>query len=268
MQNIVEAKNLSYKYNETVAIDNVSFNIKKGNFTALIGPNAGGKSTLLKVLLGILPDGKKIKLFDENITKFKHWHRVGYLSQHNKIFSSKMPISVHEVILMGRVLKEDCCTQNKKTKSKNYLDELLKLLKITSLKNKTFSQLSGGQQQRVLLARALLNKPDLLILDEPESNLDTKSKTSFFEILRKLNCEKNITILLSTHDIYDIGKYDSHFLLLDKQLIFDGDRLQFCKSKPVEKYLGAFKQHIIDHIHEENFNHRCPVKKLKKRGAK
>ena len=86
--------------------------------------------------------------------------------------------------------------------------------------------------------------------------------------MRKLNCEKNITILLSTHDIYDIGKYASHFLLLDKQLIFDGDRLQFCKSKPVEKYLGAFKKHNIYHIQEENFNHRCPVKKLKKRGAK
>ncbi len=265
MESIVKAKNISYKFNEILAVKNVSFNIKKGDFTALIGPNGSGKSTLLKLLLCILKNKQNISLFGDKVCDFKHWHKIGYLSQHNKIFENKMPISVKEVILMGRVLKEDCCTQNKKIKCINCLDEILKSLEITNLKNKTFSQLSGGQQQRVLLARALVNKPELLILDEPESNLDTKSKIAFFEILRKLNCEKNITILLSTHHIFDIGKYASNFLLLDKNLIFDGNRSEFCKSKAVEKYLGAFKQHIVDHIHELDFKHHCPVKK---RGAK
>lgn len=265
MESIIRAKNLSYKFNEIFAVKDVSFDIKKGDFTALIGPNGSGKSTLLKLLLCILKNKQNIKLFDEKPCNFKHWHKIGYLSQHNKIFENKMPISVKEVILMGRVLQDDCCSQNKKIKCKNYLDEILKSLEITKLKNKTFSELSGGQQQRVLLARALVNKPELLILDEPESNLDTKSKNSFFETLRKLNCEKKITILVSTHHIYDIGKYATNFLLLDKNLIFNGNRSEFCQSKAVEKYLGAFKQHIVDHIHEEDFKHRCPVKK---RGAK
>jgi zinc transport system ATP-binding protein len=110
--------------------------------------------------------------------------------------------------------------------------------------------LSGGQQQRVLVARAIVNEPELLILDEPTTALDPETREKFFHTLQELNQNKKVTIILITHDIGSIGKYASKLLYLDKRIIFYGSFEDFCSSADMESYFGEFAQHLICHRHD------------------
>ena len=121
---------------------------------------------------------------------------------------------------------------------------------IVEIKNKLIGELSGGQQQRVFIARALVNEPDLLILDEPTAALDPEIREHFFGVLRDLNETSGITILIVTHDIGSIGKYASTLLYLDKKVIFHGTFDEFCFSTDMGEYFGPFSQHVICHRHD------------------
>jgi len=121
---------------------------------------------------------------------------------------------------------------------------------ISDLKDKLIGELSGGQQQRVFLARSLVSNPELLILDEPSTALDPSSRESFLELLKKLNREIGITVLLITHDTSQIGKYADKLLYLDKKVIFFGGFADFCRSEEMGEYFGRFSQHLICHQHD------------------
>ena len=139
------------------------------------------------------------------------------------------------------------------------LKEVYRALRQTrtrDLAKRIFSDLSVGQQQRVLLARALVSKPRLLILDEPSAAMDAASRDMFFDLLGELNQKHGVTILLITHDTGEVGKYISKFMYIDKELVFFGDKQAFCQSKKVAEKLGSFAQHTIDHLHN---NGHCPL---------
>ena len=125
-----------------------------------------------------------------------------------------------------------------------------------NLAKRIFSDLSVGQQQRVLLARALVSEPQLLILDEPSAALDSSSREMFFALLGELNQKHGVTILLITHDTGEVGKYISKFMYIDRELVFFGNKEEFCHSPKVAEKLGSFAQHTIDHLH--NHGH-CPL---------
>jgi zinc transport system ATP-binding protein len=110
-------------------------------------------------------------------------------------------------------------------------------------------ELSGGQQQRVFLARALVSDPELLILDEPSTALDPKTREHFFELAGRLNKDKGVTLIIITHDTAHIGQYAGKLLYLDKQIVFYGGFGDFCQSKEMEKFFGPFSQHLICHQH-------------------
>ena len=125
-----------------------------------------------------------------------------------------------------------------------------------NLSKRIFSDLSVGQQQRVLLARALVSRPQLLILDEPSAALDGSSREMFFKLLGELNQKQGVTILLITHDTGEVGKYISKFMYIDRELVFFGDKEEFCHSQKVAEKLGTFAQHTIDHLHNQG---HCPL---------
>jgi zinc transport system ATP-binding protein len=130
------------------------------------------------------------------------------------------------------------------------IDEAMRLTEVLDIKKKMIGELSGGQQQRVLVARAIVNEPELLILDEPTTALDPEARENFFKVLYELNRRKNVTVILVTHDIASIGKYASKLLYLDKKIIFYGSFEDFCISENMTNYFGEFTQHLICHRHD------------------
>jgi len=250
MNTIIEVKNLSIRYGETEAISDISFNVERGDFIGLVGPNGGGKTTLAKAMLGLLPIySGKISLFGQTINAFSNFKKIGYLPQKHTSINPLFPASVREVILLGTLSTK---TWPKKINRSDWqkVEKLLKDFGIADLKDKLISELSGGQQQKVMLARALVSEPELLILDEPSTALDPDSREQFFTHLKKLNDQKKITIILITHDTGYIGEYANKLLYIDRKLVFFGSISDFCQSDKIKSYFEKSDKHIIWHQHK------------------
>lgn len=212
---IIEAKNINYSYNkQTNALANVSFEVNKRDFISLIGPNGGGKSTLLKIILGLIkPDKGDIVVFNKDPKEVRDM--VGYVPQYSQI-DLNYPITVWEVILSGLLgRKKIWQTFNKLDKKKAY--EALKAMNLVNLKDRVIGELSGGQRQRVFLARALIREPKLLLLDEPTNNVDKQSGDDLYKLLGVLN--KAISIIIVSHDISAVSKYVNKVFCLNKNIV-------------------------------------------------
>lgn len=251
---MIKVNNLSFGYNSAPALEDISFNVTKGDFIGILGPNGSGKTTLIKIILGLLKAKKgSVEILGQDINNFTLWSKIGYLEQKNTP-PSLMPVTAFDVVRLGLLsTKKMPKIFNKEDNEK--VKQIMHTTNCAQYANKIFYELSGGQQQRILLARTLINNPDILILDEPSTALDTTSRESFFELLSTLNKEQNITILLITHDIAEIGKYINKFLILDKNLIFCGSKEEFCASDKVTKYFGPYTPHLMDHLHSDGC---CP----------
>ena len=253
MPEVISAENIHFAYTRVPVLEGISFTVQAGDYIGLIGPNGGGKTTLLKVLLGLEKGAGEIKLFGTPLSAFTDWHKIGYLAQKSPVAQSRFPISAEEVVLMG-------LPGRGARVSRNELKEVYSAMQKTHTRayaGRIFNDLSIGQQQRVLLARALVSKPQLLILDEPSTALDAQSREMFFELLGELNRTQKTTILLITHDTGEVGKHISKFMYVDKKLVFFGTKEEFCHSAEVAKQLGPFAQHTIDHLH--NTHGHCPL---------
>ncbi len=188
-------KNVSFSYSNETVLENVNLTVNQGDFTSIVGPNGGGKTTLLKLLLGLLkPDMGRITVFGNEPEKSRL--RIGYMPQYAHL-DNQFPVSVMDVVLMGRLGHSAGGWYNKK--DRQAAEIALEEVKLTDISKRLFSELSGGQRQRVLIARALCCEPGLLILDEPMANIDPEVEEALFEILRQLN--NRMTILLVTHDL-------------------------------------------------------------------
>ncbi|MBM3209152.1 metal ABC transporter ATP-binding protein [Candidatus Shapirobacteria bacterium] len=250
MSSIVEIKNLSVRYGATIALQNISCQIEQGDFVGLVGPNGGGKTTLAKTILGLLPPHEgKIALFGQDSREFDEWQKIGYLPQKHTSINPLFPASVGEVVSLG-LLSAKKRPKNITTADWQEIDALLKDMGIFDLKSKLISQVSGGQQQKVMLARALISKPEILILDEPSTALDPNSREQFFARLEKLNKEAKTTIILITHDTGYIGQYANKLLYIDRKLVFFGNISEFCpKGKDIASCFEKKDGHIIWHQH-------------------
>ncbi len=203
----VDMDEVSFSYDGNSVFRDVTIHIDEGDFVAVIGPNGSGKTTLIKIALGLLrPQAGGIRLFGTPIESFKSWELVGYIPQKGD-FERNFPGSVDEVLaLKGGAI-------DKKT---------LELLEIERLGKRRFSELSGGQQQKVLIALALSSKPKLLILDEPTVGVDVQALQNFYSILKKLNKERGVTILLVTHEVGMIQSYVKSVLCVSREFSCQG----------------------------------------------
>lgn len=247
---IVSANQLYFRYNSIDVLTNISLEVNSGEYVGLVGPNGSGKTTLIKAILGLIkPSAGEIKIFGQRPDIFKDWFKIGYLPQKLISFNPQFPATVKEIVSMGilskksfpkRITKEDEATINR----------VMKLTGISDISEKLFGELSGGQQQRVLISRALVNSPELLILDEPATALDPETRENFYNILHDLNRNNNVAIILVTHDIGTIGRYASKLLYIDKRVVFYGSFSDFCASHDMTRYFGEFSQHLICHRHD------------------
>lgn len=219
---VVSIKNIDYKYNNLPVLIDVCMDIKNGDFIGLIGPNGSGKTTLLKLILGLIPVQKgEIYLFDKPVSKFHDWHKIGYVSQKANSFNSGFPATVFEVVSMGLYGQKGLFRHlNKKDKEKIY--EVIDIVGLSDYVKSSIGKLSGGQQQRVFIARALVSKPQLLILDEPTVGVDIESSNQFYYLLEKMNKEMGITIVFVSHDINVLTKKVSIVACLNKEIYFHG----------------------------------------------
>ena len=198
---VVEFQSVFFAYEQQWVLENASFSIQPGDFASIVGPNGGGKTTMLKLMLGLLtPKAGTVRLFGETPRRTRK--QVGYTPQFLQV-DYCFPVSVFDVVLMGRLQEGGGRTGGWKTRydkaDKIAAEEALETMRLADVKNASFRNLSGGQRQRVLIARALCANPELLLLDEPTSNIDPSSEEILFDILGELN--KQLTIVLVSHDI-------------------------------------------------------------------
>ena len=199
MEPLIKIENLTVGYDKLPVLQNVSLEIFEQDFLGIIGPNGGGKTTLLKAILGLLrPEGGKI-IFRNDINGSKK--SIGYLPQVKHI-DRKFPITVLDVVLSGSAMEK---RRKAKAETKIKAEKLLEEMGISEIRNKAIGDLSGGQMQRVFLCRALISDPKLLILDEPDTFVDNRFEGELYEKLRQLN--KEIAILLVSHDVGTISSY-------------------------------------------------------------
>ena len=247
---ILSVERLSFRYNSFEVLSDISFSVDAGNYIGLVGPNGSGKTTLIKIILGLIqPEKGSVSLFGTNASVFEEHYKIGYLPQKLTNFNPNFPATVKEIVSLGLLSKKGFPKRVEKD-DEALINETMALTDVFDIEDALISELSGGQQQRVLVARAIVNKPELLILDEPTTALDPEAREKFFQVLHELNLRKNVTVILITHDIASIGKYASNLLYLDKKIIFYGSFEDFCLSENMTHYFGEFTQHLICHRHD------------------
>ena len=214
---VVKLNNVWFYYDGKLALKEVNLLVYEKDFLGIIGPNGGGKTTLLKVILGLVkPNQGEVSIFNLFPEEGKKY--IGYVPQ-NFLFDQDFPIDVFNVVMMGRYPRRGLINRYTKEDKKATL-EALKKVNMVDYKDEQIGRLSGGEQQRVSLARALVNNPKLLLLDEPLASIDAKMRKSFYELLGKLNEE--ITIILISHDIGAVSTYVKKIACLNQVLFYHG----------------------------------------------
>lgn len=211
----IDIKGVWFAYDKTPILKNVTLTLKQGDFLAILGPNGGGKTTLLKLLLGLLkPDRGIIKVLGESPHDAKY--RVGYVPQ-NTDFNTAFPISAMDVVLMGRLSRRRMGRPYSHDDRKR-VEDVLQKAGMWEFRHAHIGRLSGGQRQRVFIARALATDPEILFLDEPTASVDPDFEMGLFELLRELN--QKVTIVIITHDVGVISRNVKSVACVNRTLIF------------------------------------------------
>ena len=218
--NILEVEGLSFSYDgKEEALQGVTLAVRRGDYVGLVGPNGAGKTTLLKIILRLLPlTSGSVRLFGVDIREFSEWDKIGYVPQTAVHFDVNFPVSVYEVAMMGRY-QSGRIFQRMKGADRDAVKSALTSVDMWDYRDRLIGDLSGGQQQRVFIARALVSSPEILFLDEPTTGVDKQMQDDFYGLLKKLNRESGITLVLVSHDIDRIVREVSHVACVDRSLI-------------------------------------------------
>lgn len=232
---LFSCKNLELAYEGNTVLDNLSFEVNKGDYLCIVGENGSGKSTLMKALLGLMKPAKGEIKYLNGLNR----NEIGYLPQQTDI-QRDFPASVWEVVISGTLSKKGLKPFYSKA-DKEIAKKNMELLSIENIKKKSYQQLSGGQQQRVLLARAMCATTSTILLDEPTAGLDPVVTNEMYKIIEELN-KKGITIIMISHDISAAIKYASHILHLRHDSSFFGTTNEYLLSDISSDYTGGFKK--------------------------
>lgn len=229
----IRVKNLRvvYEGTEVPAVEGVSFEVEKGKMAVLIGPNGSGKSTVIKAILGLLEHEGEVSLLGngEKINKLE----VGYVAQRFG-FDRSIPMTVREFVKLALVT---CVHKN--CEKEKMMKQVLEQVGMKGTEKQMLGDLSGGQFQRVLLARALIHRPKLLVLDEPEAGVDVEGEEVFYELLESLVRKKKITVLMASHELEVVGSYADQVLCVNKRLICQGKPKEVLKPSVFKELYGA-----------------------------
>lgn len=248
MQSIINVDNLSYYYDSFPALDHISFSVEKGDFLGIIGPNGAGKTTLFQCILGIMSNfSGEINLFGSNVKQNKKiLQRIGYVPQ-KKSVEQTFPATVSEIVSLGVIGKDI---------KKESIESAIEFVELGSYRNKRIGELSEGQQQRVIIAKALVKQPELLILDEPTTGIDSVAQNKFYDLLTRLNKDRGITIVWSSHDMNAVEKLASKVACIDRKLFFHGESGDFFGNEERMKSYVEFAMQSHMNLHFGNAKNR------------
>jgi zinc transport system ATP-binding protein len=244
---LIRVEKVSFSYDHVLVLDQVDLSIARGDFLAVLGPNGSGKTTLVKIILGLYrPTKGKVWLMGKPLEEFEDWEKVGYVPQKATHIDPVFPASVKEVVAMA-LRPRSRRIRLKRRQEETAVDKALERVGMGEYKNRPIGSLSGGQQQRVIIARAIVNGPELLFLDEPTAGVDAAAQEVFYELLHRLNKEEQMTIVLITHDIGIVTKHVNRVACLSQRLVYHGDHADFCLSETFRDMLD--KGHLVSHSH-------------------
>lgn len=243
--NIIHVENVSFRYKTETVLESVCLDVAQGEFLGLIGPNGSGKTTLLKVILGVLPPTSgSVSLFGTLVETFRDWSNIGYVPQKSGSSGMTFPITVEEMVALGRVANKRLLETNTH-EDKEYIADALRAVDMWKHRNTLVSELSGGQQQRVYIAKALSSQPKLLILDEPTVGVDIESQVKFYQLLRELQEKRNLTLVMVSHDIDVVAHEVSKVACINKTLMYEGEPKEMLKQNVLEKLYGKDLRFIL-----------------------
>jgi zinc transport system ATP-binding protein len=218
-EELIRLEDVWVHYDNVAILEAVNLSIKRDDFLGIIGPNGGGKTTLLKVILGLVkPTSGKVTVLGGTPQRNRRF--IGYVAQ-NSLFDHDFPISVQDVVLMGRYGRAGLVKRFSEDDKKAAL-QALQTVEMLEFKDKQIGKLSGGEQQRVLIARALVAEPKMLLLDEPTTGVDMPMQTEFYELLAGL--KHSMSIVLVSHDISAVSIYVDKIACLNHQLYYHGSK--------------------------------------------
>lgn len=245
---LVEARDVSFAYNGNTVIDRISFAIQPGDYVGIVGPNGGGKTTLLKLLIGLLAPSSGELLIDGVSIQRGRRTDIGYVPQRVAQDQVGFPATVQEVVESGRVMRAGLWGRFGKA-DRVAIEAALEAARITDLRDTLMSRLSGGQRQRAYVARALALEPRILLLDEPFVGIDTATQAEFYAFLKKLNVERGLTILFVSHDVDVMSEEVTSVLCLNKGLLCFGHPTLLHEPEMVERLYGRHVTHLHHEIH-------------------
>jgi len=218
-QELVRLEDIWVHYNGVTALEGVSLTVDQGDFLGIIGPNGGGKTTLLRLILGLVnPSHGTVSVLGKAPEQSRK--DIGYVPQHN-LFDRSFPISVGETVIMGRYGRTGLFRRYRR-EDRVRAEAALQTVGLLEHRDRQIGKLSGGEQQRVLIARALATEPKLLLLDEPTASVDSTAQTEFYELLEEL--KQRIAIIMVSHDIGAISIYVNKIACLNRQLVYHGSK--------------------------------------------
>ncbi len=245
---IIELEDINFRYGNEPVLQGISLSVYRGDYDGIIGPNGGGKTTLLKIILGLLkPTSGKVRLFGRDIEDFKEWSKLGYLPQKMTQADGRFPITVQEVVGQGRIAKAGFFRRLSEADFAA-VDRALKMGEVYDLKDRLISDLSGGERQRVFIARALAGEPEILILDEPATGIDVASQSRFYRFLKELNAAHGMTILFVSHDIDILSHEASRLICINRRLVCDGAASLIFKEN----------RNLLENLYGENVRYMFP----------
>ncbi|MDH3215458.1 MAG: ABC transporter ATP-binding protein [Candidatus Krumholzibacteria bacterium] len=238
----VTISDVSFSYDGVSALENVNLNIEEREFTAIIGPNGGGKTTLIKLMMGLLqPQMGSIVVF--GVPPWSARRRFAYVPQHPRL-DYEFPVTVMDVVLMGR-LGSTARIGPYRSADRESAMRALDVVGCSNLYKRSFAALSSGQRQRSLIARALAAQPDILILDEPTANLDPTVQNDLYELLHELN--KEMTVIIVSHDVGFVSKYVHKVACVNRQVVLHS--ASAIKGDVISTLYGEMNVRMVDHDH-------------------
>lgn len=247
---VIEVRNLSVSRSGSLVIKDANFDVMKGDYFGIVGPNGGGKTTLLLSILGQIPRmSGSIRLFSKDIEDFDEWEKVAFVPQDAINFDANFPLSVRELVSLGRLGRNPIGRRLKK-RDWEEVDAALEFIGLSEVADKRIGELSGGQKQRMFVAMALVRDPEVIILDEPVAGIDAITQEKFYQKMSDLNQRRGITIMMVSHDLSAVFCRMSKVICVNKEV-------NVAEIRPDVDIEGVLRKAYGEHFHFVFHRHEC-----------
>ncbi|MGQ9759469.1 MAG: metal ABC transporter ATP-binding protein [Candidatus Methanomethylicaceae archaeon] len=247
---VIEVRNLNVSRSGSIVVKDASFDVVRGDYVGIVGPNGGGKTTLLLAILGQVPRvSGTVKIFGRDLESFDGWERVAFVPQDAINFEESFPLSVRELVSLGRLGRSKLGRRFGRS-DREEVDAALDFMGLSEVAGKRIGELSGGQKQRMFVAMALVRKPEVIILDEPVAGIDAVTQEKFYQKMSDLNQKRGITILIVSHDLSAVFCRMSKVICVNREV-------NVAEIRPDVDLEGVLRKAYGEHFHFVFHRHEC-----------